>query len=230
MRFLFRNGTHDTTNMIEYPLFGFGNSEDDMSWVDFLSMMGEFALNDVEDWCTVCDAVTLFCEALAVNTSNSTNVPTALGNKKTLSPAIGGVIGATVTLAIALLAVLILGLCGFRLSHRGNRLGVAMPAVGGIGVLKRNSSGTGGFRGAEKLASDTDLTLKGGAGTSVIRHERVGSWELNESPTNKKSASLDKDIESGGMERVVSGADYGRRSEDDHVNPFGDPVKPLDQV
>jgi hypothetical protein len=36
-------------------------------------------------------------------------------------------------------------------------------------------------------------------------------------------------MESGGVERVVSGADYGRRSED-HVDPFGDPVKPVDQV
>jgi hypothetical protein len=60
----------------------------------------------------------------------------------------------------------------------------------------------------------------------VIRHERVGSWELS------STARADKDVESGRMERVVSGADYSRRrSEDDEgVNPFGDPVKPVDHV
>ena len=99
-------------------------------------------------------------------------------------------------------------------------------------MLRRSGSGNGGFKGAEKLASDTDLRLKGGAGATVIRHERVGSWELNESPTDKKHSSLDKEIESGNVSRVVSKADYGRNSEDGigNVNPFGDPVKPLDQV
>jgi len=50
---------------------------------------------------------------------------------------------------------------------------------------------------------------------------------LNESPT--KQGSLDKDVESG---RVVSGADYGRRSEDgmERIDPFGDPVKAVDTV
>lgn len=84
----------------------------------------------------------------------------------------------------------------------------------------------GGFKGAEKLASDTDLRLKGGAGATIVRHERVGSWELNESPTDSKHTSLDKEIES---ERA---ANYERRSEDGigNVNPFGDPVKAVDHI
>lgn len=84
----------------------------------------------------------------------------------------------------------------------------------------------GGFKGAEKLASDTDLHLKGGAGVTVVRHERVGSWELNDSPTDRRPSSLDRGIESG------RAANYARRSEDgiEHVNPFGDPVKAVDQV
>lgn len=194
--------------------------------------MGDFSLNEVGEWCNACDTIALFCEAIEDDISNAT-APATVRDKKTLSPAIGGVIGATVTLAVAVLVVVLLGLCGFRLDYHEKRgKGVGVPDVGGIAVLKRSGSGTaGGFKGAEKLASDTDLRLKGGAGASVIRHERVGSWELNESPTSpRQQGSLDKDIESGRMERVVSGADYGRRSEDDHVNPFSDPVKPVDQV
>jgi hypothetical protein len=226
VRFLFRNGTSDTSPIIEYPLFGRGNSEDDMSWMDFVQGMGDFTVDDVNEWCAACNSITLFCEAIDTDVSNNTSTSSSEAcGKKALNPAIGGVIGATVTLAVALLAVLILGLCGFRLESRGRRKG--SQDVGGIGVLKRSGSGTqGGFKGAEKLASDTDLTLKGGAGASVVRHERVGSWELND---QKQGNSLDKDMESGGVERVVSGADYGRRSED-HVDPFGDPVKPVDQV
>jgi hypothetical protein len=232
VRFLFRNGTSDTDPIIEYPLFGRGNSEDDMSWVDFVQGMGDFSLDDVVEWCAQCDSINLFCQAIESDITNTT-VPVSSSSKKSLSPAIGGVIGATVTLAVAIIAVVILGLCGFRLDYHEKRAkGVAVPEVGGIGVLKRSGSGkVGGFKGAEKLASDTDLRLKGGAGATVIRHERVGSWELNESPSSPRGqSSLDKDVESGRMERVVTGADYSRRSEDDGVNPFGDPVKPVDQV
>ncbi len=46
VRFLFRNGTADTVPLIEYPLFGRGNSEDDMRWSDFVDGMDVFALND----------------------------------------------------------------------------------------------------------------------------------------------------------------------------------------
>lgn len=205
-----------------------------MPWMDFVQGMGDFSLDEVVDWCSGCNSITLFCEAIEADTSNNTSTsPSTSSGKKSLSPAIAGVIGATVTLAVLLLAALILGLCGFRLNYHEKRKGLGAGDVGGIGVLKRTGSGkAGGFKGAEKLASDTDLRLKGGAGASVVRHERVGSWELNESPTDRKSGGLDKDIESGRMERVVSGADYGRQSEevDDHVNPFGDPVKPVDQV
>lgn len=229
VRFLFRNGTSDTDPIIEYPLFGRGPSEDDMSWIDFVQGMGDFSLNDVVDWCDACNSITLFCEAIATDTSNTTT-PVSSSSKKSISPVIGGVIGATVTLGVAILVAIILGLLGFRLDYHEKRAKGGVPDVGGITVLKRSGSGTaGGFKGAEKLASDTDLTLKSGAGASVIRHERVGSWELNESPTSAKG--LDKDIESGRMERVVSGADYGRRSEEnEHVDPFGDPVKVAEQV
>jgi len=216
--------------LIEYALFGRGNSEADMSWTDFAQDMGQFSLNDLVDWCTACNTASLFCEALeeSQNTNSSGSCPKSASERSGISPAIGGVIGATVTIAGMIIVAAILMLFGFRLEQRGDR---NHKAAGDLGVLKRSGSGNGGFKGAEKLASDTDLRLKSGAGASIVRHERVGSWELNESPTSpdRKHGSLDKEIESG---RVTSTADYGRHSEDGlgGVNPFGDPVKALDQV
>jgi len=174
--------------------------------------------------------VTLFCEAIEGNTISSNGSSTSTSSdSKGVSPAVAGVIGATVTIAIFILVAAVLLLLGFRLNYR-DRKGAAVGPAGDLGVLKRSGSGAnGGFKGAEKLASDTDLRLKNGAGASVVRHERVGSWELNESPVSPtEHSSLDKQMESG---RVVSTADYSRHSEDHGLeNPFGDPVKPLDQV
>lgn len=222
VRFSFRNGTGD---MLQYPLFGRGNSELDMSWTDFVSGMSGFALNTIAEWCTSCDAVNLFCEAIESNQSNSTDTDLDIvsGSRHSLSPAVAGVIGAIVALAVCIIAGISLCLFGFRINYRERD---PKSSAGGLGVLRRSGSGNGGFKGAEKLASDTDLHLKGGAGATVVRHERVGSWELNGGPKGDgKHSSLDKEIESG---RVTS---Y-RRSEDgiEHDNPFGDPVKPLDQV
>ncbi|KAE9380286.1 phosphoglycerate mutase-like protein [Stipitochalara longipes BDJ] len=226
VRFLFRNGTGNSDPLIEYPLFGRGNSEDDMSWSDFVFGMGEFSLDDLVDWCSECNSGSLFCEAIMLNYNSETGVGGDTTKKaKSVSSPVAGVIGATVTIAVMLIVGAILALVGFRLDYRPREKG----GVSDLGVLKRSVSG-GGFKGAEKLASDTDLTMKGGAGASVVRHERVGSWELNDSP-DKKQSVLDKDFESGGG---MSKTTYGRRSEDAHglggVDPYGEPVKALDQV
>ncbi|TVY86442.1 hypothetical protein LAWI1_G008808 [Lachnellula willkommii] len=186
--------------------------------------MSVIALYEIEDWCTSCGAVNLFCEAIETNTSTSTDqeITSSTGHKNNLSPAVAGVVGAAVTLAVGIIVAIILCLFGFRVDYRERK---ANTNAGDLGVLRR--SGSGGFKGAEKLASDTDLRMKGGAGASVIRHERVGSWELNEAAkTGGKHSSLDKEIESG------RAPNYRRTSEDSigHDNPFGDPVKPLDQV
>jgi hypothetical protein len=224
VRFLFRNGTGDSEPLIEYSLFGRGNSEENMDWPDFVEGMGDFSLDDLVDWCLTCQSGSLFCEALMLDYSNGTTT-SGSSSEKGLSAPIAGVIGATVTIGLGLIVAAILALVGFRLDYHPREKN---GAIGDLGVLKRSGSGNGGFKGAEKLASDTDLTMKGGAGASIVRHERVGSWELNETP-DKKHSSLDKDIESG---RGISKADYGRRSEDGlgGVDPYGEPVKALDQI
>jgi hypothetical protein len=224
VRFMFRNGTNETDGLVAYPLFSHGPSSIDMTWSDFVMNMGEFAMNEVADWCTACLSDNLFCAGIMENINGSQDE--VVNGKKQLSPVIGGVIGATLTIGLFIICTLVLLLLGFRLDYHEKRKGTESNEAGGLGVLKRSVTG-GGFKGAEKLASDTDLRLKGGAGVTVIRHERVGSWELNESPTDRKHSSLDKEIESGRQ------ASYGRRSEDvgrENVDPFGDPVEAVDQV
>lgn len=231
VRFLFRNGTGDDEKLDAVPLFGNSPSNTELQWYDFVNGMDEFTMRDVPDWCNVCAAETRFCMELANEPSVSapkSNVGTS-GNKR-LSPTVSGAIGALVALALAVLAFLILAFFGFRLERKGKKPNKARNSD--LGVL-RTSSGNGGFKGAEKLASDTDLRLKGGAGVSVVRHERVGSWELNDGPRSPPPVypSLNKDLESG---RVQSHADYGRRSEDydglERIDPFGDPIRPADQI
>lgn len=223
VRFVFRNGS-DLNPLLEYPLFGDGNSESDMRYEDFVSAMGDFSLDQVEDWCNACNSATIFCEAIIKET---TCVLPDTTSSKTLSAPIAGVVGATVTIGLLLLIGCLLSILGFRIEHKPRA-----ETKADLGVLQRNGSGKqGGFKGAEKLASDTDLHFKGGAGATVVRHERVGSWELNESPRSPPPnyGNLDKDVEAA---RVVSQVDYLRRSEDSIrvVDPFGDPVKAVDQV
>lgn len=228
VRFLFRNGTEETEGLQSYSLFGHGPSVTEVPWLDFREELGEFALYRTETYCRACGTQGPICDPYDNTPSNfgspSTSGGQNKGGKAALSPAAYGAIGAVVTIAVIAAAFIFLTVFGFRLKRKEKNANRNSD----LGQL-RISSGTGGFKGAEKLASDTDLRLKGGAGASVIRHERVGSWELNDGP--KSPTSLDKDIESG---RVRSMADYGRKSDEfdglERVNPFGDPVKPIDQV
>ncbi|PQE08874.1 histidine acid phosphatase protein [Rutstroemia sp. NJR-2017a BVV2] len=234
VRFLFRNGTDATDPLISYPLFNRGNSEIDMRFDDFVLEVGKFSLSGVVEWCNACGSVNLFCGDLLGNESGSgSGSNSSVGSTKGgMGAVVAGVIGAFATLVAVLLLCGVLALFGFRIGYRGRG---KKGGAEGVAVLRRGSSHAGngvkgGFKGAEKLASDTDLTMvKGGGG--MVRHERVGSWELNESPVK---TNLDKEVEEGVSkpERVVSMADYGRRSEDGigPVDPYGKGVEREDYV
>jgi hypothetical protein len=213
-------------------------------WAEFQKAMAAFALTDTLDWCRTCETKTFFCTAFEDISSGDGEdgdgeddglvSGTGGGGVKGVSPTIGGVIGATVAVAAFIFLAAGLLLAGFRLEKRKKNGNTVFPDLGDIKVLKRSGSGNdnGGFKGADRLGSDADLAFtagKGGAGATVVRHERVGSWELGDSPSgDSKHASLDKEIESG---RVVSGVDYSRRSRElERENPFVDPVKAVDQV
>lgn len=112
IRFLFHNGTaSNTSEPTAYPLFG--GSSDTMSWSDFQDNLNRFAISNTEQWCTKCGNSTGACAAYAMgNASTQSNS----GSGHSISPTIGGVIGAFITLAVVLgsLALFLL-LGGFRL-------------------------------------------------------------------------------------------------------------------
>jgi hypothetical protein len=238
VRFLFRNGTNDTEPLISYPLFGRGRSATDMSWADFETGISNIVISDVGTWCKTCNSNAIYCHAFVDNQSNSTagstgtpssDVGTSTVSCSKIAPATAGVIGAAVAIAVVLLLICACSL--YRtLGHRPGGL-VLKYSGGSSRDAGKQQSSLGGFKGAGKLASDTDLThtvVKDGTGTNVVKHERVGSWEL----ADAKEADA-KDLEHGSVDRVVSNADYSQRDDDDNisvVNPFGDPVKVDDQV
>ncbi len=221
VRFLFRNGTDPATPLLSYPLFGRGNSATDMTWDDFEMNMNTIALSEIGTWCKTCGSLAMYCSQFEDNLTNSngtgspgsSSTPTPTPSPSGLSPTIAGVLGAAVTIAAFVLLFSLAVLCG----------GVRFYRNGS----KRQSS-LGGFKGAEKLASDTDLTVaKTAAGGAVVRHERVGSWELSDAAKKDDDAKHDRSLD-----RVVSTADYSKHDDDgiSVVNPFGEPVKADERV
>lgn len=175
VRFYFHNGTDVSDNeLTAFPIFGNGPSRTDMQWTNFKDLFNRARIATLQDWCETCESLALFCSGVDENNNISFNLPTTSQKHNKISPTIGGVIGAVVTLAVAgLLFGLAMLLGGVRL-HR---------------VQRNKKSELGGFKGSAKLASDPDLSLaKNGAppaGISIVPdgkrgHERVGSWELRQ--------------------------------------------------
>ncbi|KAK8087480.1 hypothetical protein PG994_002454 [Apiospora phragmitis] len=217
VRFLYRYGTNESASLIEYPIFGRGNSQSSMKWPDFRTAMAEVAVTDLYDWCQLCSAATPYCMAVEAKMggdgSSSFPWPGDAGgsSRNGLSPAVGGVIGALVTLAVVALA----GLAAFFLGG----LRVRRRRSAHHDAVVRRSSSLGGFKGAEKMASDKDLSVVGSGG----RRERVGSWEMGGPATPPNVAR-------GGGE-MTFGATVVRELNDDGVSIMeGEPVKPRETV
>jgi hypothetical protein len=218
VRFLFRNGSDSSTPLLSYPLFGRGNSAVDMTWSDFATLMETIELSEIGTWCETCGSLAMYCPQFEnnwtnSNSSSSSNSTTSSVPSTGLSPVIAGVLG-----AVAITGVFVLLIC----------LAVTCGGVRLYRISSKRQSSLGGFKGADKLASDTDLTVaKVGAGGAVVQHERVGSWELSD------PAKKDDDSKHDSIDRVVSTADYSSKNDDDGisvVNPFGDPVKADERV
>lgn len=218
VRFLFQNGTDG--ELIGYPLFGRPNSEIIMSLDDFETGMESIQTVSIENWCSTCNSYSIFCPAF--DDDGTEDTPSGSGilspsGKHSLSPVVAGVIGAVIALALVglILAILVVfvGVRCFRRNRRRSELG--------------------GFKGAEKLASDQDLTIpKSAAGATVAAveaapprgHERVGSWELHDQAKNEEAQ----------LPTMPSRPFTARRPsyEDDilNVNAYNKPVRPRDSV
>ncbi|KAF2738645.1 phosphoglycerate mutase-like protein, partial [Polyplosphaeria fusca] len=113
MRFLFHNGTaSNTSEPTVYPLFG--GSENEMSWNDFENGLSKFAVSTTKDWCTKCGNTTGSCAEFA-SASNNGGAENSNNGDSHMSAAIGGVIGAFVTLGVALIVLAAIFLSGLRL-------------------------------------------------------------------------------------------------------------------
>jgi hypothetical protein len=199
VRFLYRKNANPDTAFTEMSIFGSSNTTYRMSYRDFRIEMEKIAV-DVSKWCQMCDSINLFCVG---RRPNRWDVSSAIQAAVT-SPAVAGVIGAVIMLAIVSIVV---GAAAFFGRFRIYR---ADPS-------RRNSS-LGGFKGAEKMASDTDLAItKRGA-----NHERVGSWELRDGSKPAGGTGISKDAFSSNVRNT---------DDDDAISIYGaPPVKPRETV
>ncbi|KAI1087608.1 phosphoglycerate mutase-like protein [Rostrohypoxylon terebratum] len=216
VRFLYRNGTDAQAPLMEYPLFGRGNSETRMRWADFQDSVAEFSIQDISQWCSLCGSVTLFCNALTEDSGTTGSgtvgsVGAGAGATASVSPAVAGVIGALTTVAVLLVA----GLAAFVFG------GLRIRRNGAAEADKRHSS-LGGFKGAEKMASDHDVSIA----RTGVRHERVGSWELGgPGPvTVPPPAATAKGASSGFFGASI------KREEDEESILGAKPVDPVERV
>ncbi|KAK8095047.1 Histidine acid phosphatase [Apiospora hydei] len=223
VRFLYRSGTNASSepSLTEYPLFGRGNSQSSMKWQAFHDAVSDIAVAGLSDWCRLCSAPTLYCMAAEANnndgyggSSPSSSWPSTFGGsfRRRMSPTLAGVIGALVTLAaVALAGIAAFVIGGLRVRRRRNERRDAA-------VQRSNSLGGGGFKGAEKMASDRDLAVARGGG----RHERVGSWEMGAPATPPNVARRGE---------AAFGAMVVRELDDDGVSILEEePVKPRETV
>lgn len=140
VRFLFSNGTAtNESEPIAYPLFGSG--QEVIGWNDFTAGMDEFAIRSDEKWCNVCGNTEGSCAAYSSDSSSNGDDSSASASSKSdsgngLSPAVNGVIGAMVTLAVVLgLEALILLVGGFRIVSK-KRLASAAAVPVSAGEVK----------------------------------------------------------------------------------------------
>lgn len=184
VRLLFRNGTGLLSSLVTYPLFGGGDTLS-LSLSDFSTKVQNVSTyspeNWLQDWCSMCQSNLIFCAAYSTlkageNDDFSLNYSATNGAMK---PAIAGVIGAIVALAVASIVFALLMLVG------GLRLHRAKP---------NQRSELGGFKAGKKLPSDQDVPdNKSEVGPSAVSKEddRVKSWELREQgKTNDKADEM----------------------------------------
>ncbi|EPS39331.1 hypothetical protein H072_6891 [Dactylellina haptotyla CBS 200.50] len=154
--FGFRNGTSVDDTLTYWPLFDDEPLGDPNSMVidKFLTKMQGISVSSVGQWCSLCNSDNDFCTPLQ-NNNNNNQSPTgsdSSGNqdsgKKSMNPAVAGVIGAIIMLAIVSIFAAV-AFCFF-----------------GVGVKRdrRRSSGLSNFsigrsQPKEKITSEIELPL-----------------------------------------------------------------------
>lgn len=111
VRFFFANGTATADAFTSFPLFG--QDKTTLSWDDFKSGMGKFAIEDDDHWCQLCGNHDGKCAADGTASDSGANTNSnGSGSSSGVSKPVAGVIGALVTLVVvlgALAAVMLVG-------------------------------------------------------------------------------------------------------------------------
>jgi hypothetical protein len=129
VRFLFHNGTSSNSSTpTVFPLFG--GSDMSVPWATFSEKMSSFAVSSTEQWCSLCGNTTGTCAPFSSNTgSSSSSGGSSSGSSSShhgISAAVGGVIGAMVTLAVLLgLGALVMLVGGMRLVSKKKLAGAS---------------------------------------------------------------------------------------------------------
>ncbi len=123
VRFLFHNGTAtNSSELITYPLFG--QSKYTLPWSSFVDGMEKFAIGSQQAWCQACGNTTGICADIgspsaSSNTGSGSSTTSSSSSRGGVSPVVGGVIGAMVTLAVILIIeALVLSVGGVRLIRK----------------------------------------------------------------------------------------------------------------
>lgn len=215
VRFYFRNVTDPDEDFRSYPLFGRGSASTDLPWAVFETEMRKIWVEEVGDWCMLCNATSIFCAAYTPELKQSAaqqwleghGISLWPGHGRGLAPTVAGVVGALVALVAASLLA-----------------GVVM-LLGGIRLERKNPSTMGdsrGFKGGQEMRSDQDVAFpKGGLALGAIldrNRAAVGAFlERNTSP----DITL---LGSGGRVRVGS---WELKLQQD---PFTDPISTIDST
>lgn len=185
VRFLYVPDTDADSELTPYELFN--STEVEIPYTSFVSSMQSIGIDSVAVWCDACDGVSVFCPGMLENAgygdgsgtgSGSSGSDNGSGSKNSgMAPAVAGVIGALVTLAViglVVLAAMLFG--GLRVFFNGDGRGSNAGGADKAGIFKKRFSfgGGGGFKGSERKTADADVAVSGNG----VGHERVGSWEL----------------------------------------------------
>ncbi|OLN92087.1 hypothetical protein CCHL11_01363 [Colletotrichum chlorophyti] len=163
VRFLYRKDADPDTPFEEFSLFGLSSSDSRMTLSLFKQEMQKFGV-DVSSYCSICGSVQPFCKW------GTPDTPKTIGEyirSAVQKPVVAGIIGGAIVLAALGLVVLVAAVFGRCRIRR----------AGGKDKDKDDrAAGLGGFKAAEKMASDPDLSIS----KRGVHHERTGSWELRE--------------------------------------------------
>lgn len=165
VRFYFRNGSATDAPFQLHALFGNGPSRSYLSFTEFRQMLAQILVSSTEEWCLSCGSTAIFCQGA---------IPSVTIKQSGLGLAGAGGVGAAAALVAVSLLALIVWLFKSRIRRR----------------LK--VSGSGGFRGSQKMASDPDVSFTPAVanfdipgnttgrrpGGATKGHERTGSWEM----------------------------------------------------